>query len=1060
MRRHIQACGVFLSLLSCVWGQSYTISTVAGSDRLREGDPALTVPLRGPNAVVVDSKGNVFISDRDDYRVRKVAPSGTMRTYVGVGHPDWDDSTGPAAQAAIAGVMGMAIDGANNLYIADWSNSLVRKIDISGLITTVAGEGSNQYSGDGGAATSAGLDPSAVAVDKDGNLYIADYGNNRIRKVTPTGIISTFAGNGSRGYSGDGGPATTAQISDPTGVAVDPAGNVYFTDYHNNRIRKVTAAGIISTVGGNGSYEYAGDGGPATAAQFDPVNITVDSAGNLYIADWWNNRVRKITANNGVISTVAGNGNFGFGGDGGPATAAILSSPSFVSVGPTGALYIADEQNDRVREVTPDGTISTVAGAPVGDGGPATDAFLNHPAGVAIDAQGNLYISDSENHRVRRVALSGAITTFAGLGPEGFNEETSAAQAALDDPLDIALDAAGNLYIADALNSRIQKVTPNGTISTFAGNGTYGLSGDGGLATVAEIGLPTSVTTDAAGNVYFADLGFYRIRKVTPAGIISTIAGNGSPDFVGDSGPATAAGLVPMDIAADSAGNLYVADEENYRIRKIDTKGMITTVAGNGKWGGLEGDGGPATSASLARPSGVAVDADGNLYIADYDHFVVRRVSKTGIITTVAGKVDGYSYAGDGMQARAAQLDPFQLAVDSKGNVFVADRSNDRIRKLTLQTPVALSPSGGNNQTGAPGTQLATPLSVTIVDGTGIPVANVTVTFAVTAGTATLNPASAVTGGDGVASTQVTLGNNTGAVTITATATGMAMVTFNLTAATGGGSQPALMENGVRSVANGAILNPPGSLIYAQGTNLASTTTKPLIATVTPLPMHLKNEVDDVSVTVNGFQAPMYYALPSYVSFQLPWGTDLTTGTATMVVTRNGVASAPVQFQVTKFSPGIFTTTANGSGSAWAIFAATSKLNPKANVAQPAGSVAAPYVGGPATVGDTLYIYAGGLGPVGPKKMPDGNAPCPLTGGCTGYNASDYSTTSKAVVMIGSGTQAKEALVTFAGLHPVYPGLYLVYFKIPSGVQTGDAVPIQLQIGTVATTESVTIAIQ
>jgi uncharacterized protein (TIGR03437 family) len=277
-----------------------------------------------------------------------------------------------------------------------------------------------------------------------------------------------------------------------------------------------------------------------------------------------------------------------------------------------------------------------------------------------------------------------------------------------------------------------------------------------------------------------------------------------------------------------------------------------------------------------------------------------------------------------------------------------------------------------------------------------------------------------------------------------------------------GSEQPTLLQNSVRSVANGAIPNPPGSLIYAQGTNLASVTTKPLIASSTPLPTHLQDNLDDVSVTVNGTPAPMYYALPNYVAFQLPWETDTSLGSATLVVTRNGVASAPLPFSVGKFSPGIFTTTADGKGLAWAIFAAPSKINPNGLVAQ-ANSVGncpgpAPtcYLGVPAAVGDTLYLYAGGLGPVGPKTLADGQAPCPLNGGCPGYNPTAYSTTTKPTITVG-GVQAA---VTFAGLHPVYPGLYLVYFNIPSGVPKGNAVAVQLTINGIGTDPAnVTIAI-
>ncbi len=272
--------------------------------------------------------------------------------------------------------------------------------------------------------------------------------------------------------------------------------------------------------------------------------------------------------------------------------------------------------------------------------------------------------------------------------------------------------------------------------------------------------------------------------------------------------------------------------------------------------------------------------------------------------------------------------------------------------------------------------------------------------------------------------------------------------------------QPTLVQNGVKSVANGAMPNPPGSLVYVQGANLASATT-PIVADSTPLPEHLTNSADDVSATVNGTQAPMFYALPNYVCFQLPWETDISTGTATLVVTRNGVASAPLPFPVGKFSPGIYTTSGSGTGMAWALFAAPSKINANGQVAQV--SNVGKYIGVPATEGDVLYIYAGGLGP--PKnvaKMVDGQAPCPLQNSVPGacpadYRPSDYATKTTPEVLIGG---VKATGITSI-VDPTYPGLYLVYFTVPSGVPKGNAVPIQLQIpgGPGTDAANVTVAI-
>jgi uncharacterized protein (TIGR03437 family) len=335
----------------------------------------------------------------------------------------------------------------------------------SNVISTVAGNGNRGFSGDGGPATSAELDwPEGVAVDGAGNVFIADTNNSRIRKVTPAGVISTVAGNGTAGFSGDGGPATSAELWGPDGVAVDGAGNLFIADAANSRIRKVTPAGTISTLAGNGTPGFSGDGGPATSAElFGPVGLAVDGAGNLFIADANNGRIRKVTSA-GTISTVAGNGTGGFSGDGGPAASAELNGPFGVAVDGTGNLFLADTGNYRIRKVTPAGTISTVAGNGVngfsGDGGPATSAELYLVFGVVVDGASNLFIADTGNSRIRKVTPAGAISTVAGNGVRGFSGDSGPATSAeLYQPYDVAVDGAGNLFIADSANFRVRKVT-------------------------------------------------------------------------------------------------------------------------------------------------------------------------------------------------------------------------------------------------------------------------------------------------------------------------------------------------------------------------------------------------------------------------------------------------------------------------------------------------------------------------------------------------------------------------------------------------------------------------
>jgi sugar lactone lactonase YvrE len=397
-------------------------------------------------------------------------------------------------------------------------------VGTNGIITTVAGNGTNGSSGDGGAATNAEFnDPCGVAVDGFGNLYIADAGNDCIREVGTNGIITTVAGNGTFGYSGDGGAATNAELGGPNGVAVDGSGNLFIADYNNDCIREVGTNDIITTAAGNGTAGYSGDSGWATNAELNhPEGVVVDGYGNLYIADFGNNRIREV-GTNGIITTVAGNGTNGYSGDGGAATNAELHSPNGVTVDRYGNLYIADAGNERIREVGTNGIITTVAGNGVagysGDGGVATNAELNNPWGVAVDGFGNLFTADNENQRIRKVGTNGIITTVAGNGKNGDSGDGGAAtNAELWYPASVAVDGFGNLFFADQFYDIIREVGTNGIITRVAGHGVSGYYGDGGAATNAELSSPSGVAVDGFGNLYIADTGNYRIREVVYPG--------------------------------------------------------------------------------------------------------------------------------------------------------------------------------------------------------------------------------------------------------------------------------------------------------------------------------------------------------------------------------------------------------------------------------------------------------------------------------------------------------------------------------------------------------------
>jgi uncharacterized protein (TIGR03437 family) len=913
--------------------------------------------------------------------------TGNVTPVAGNGTCCFSGDNGPATSAQLNGPAGVAVDSAGNLYIADQNNYRIRKVS-NGVITTVAGNGTHGFSGDNGPATSAQLNlynggyPIGIAVDSAGNLYISDSGNLRIRKVS-NGVITTVAGNGTQGFSGDNGPATSAELNQPEGIAADSAGNLYIADWQNSRIRKV-ANGVITTVAGNGTRGFSGDGGPATSAQLSyPQGVAVDSAGNLYIADTSNSSIRKVA--NGVITTVAGNETFGFSGDNGPATSAQLNGPTGVAVDSAGDLYIGDQLNQRIRKVS-NGLIATVVGGgtSIGDNGPATSAQFV-PTGLAVDSAGNLYIADGYANRIRKVS-NGVITTVAGNGTVGFSGDNGPATSAQIGPEGVAVDPAGNLYIADFGNSRIRKVT-NGVITTVAGNGTSGFSGDGGPAGSAQLNGPTGVAVDSAGNLYIAE--YARIRKVSN-GVITTVAGNGIWGFSGDNGPATSAQVSDYGIAVDSAGSLYFADGSKNRIRKV-SNGVITTVAGDGI-PGFSGDNGPATSAELSYPSGVAVDSAGSLYIADTYNGRIRKVSG-GVITTVAGNgTQGYS--GDGGPATSAELDlPENLAIDSAGNIYIADGT---IRVLTPDSctysvsPTALQfPASGGS------------LTVNIQTGASCPWAVSGVPGWITVSTAS----------SGAASASIALAagpNNTG------TPLGAIIVVAGVSVTITQPAPATVPLPPIQAVVNAAsyLGGPvsPGEMVTIFGTVIGPPTAA--YATVDPSTGKLATTIGGVEVLFSGTPAPMIYASSTQVSAVVPYEIA-SAANPSVRITYEGQTSDAYPLSLAASAPGLFSQNASGGGQG-AILNQDNTLNWSANLAAP---------------GSIVQMFLTGEGQTNPPGV---------TGAITSATLPPPQVTPAPALPIQVWIGGQPAVYTYAGEAPgMVAGVMQLNVRIPANVQPG-----------------------
>jgi uncharacterized protein (TIGR03437 family) len=591
----------------------YSIQTVAGSDNNGDGGPGTLAFVSVLEGVCTDSNGNIYLADADDNRIRKIDPSGIITTYAGTGFAGYGGDGGPATQAFLRAPYGIKLDANGNLFVADFGNGAIREITPSGQISTFA----------------SGLAyPRNLAFDPTGNLYVSEFVGQRVSLVGTDGSLQPIAGTGTSGYSGDGGSALLAQLNSPAGIAFDPSGALYIADSGNQQIRKVTPSGIITTIEGTGAPSPAN-----TVPLNKPTGIATDSAGDVYVVNAVFPYVREMTpdgvqhqslgegldlfviASSGdlliagdqhlEILDALGNLTLALGadshtfGDGGPAVDARFESVSAVALYTPGIqhganLVVADSVFHTLREVASSGIIDSL---------PASN-YVSAPNALAVDPIGRLFAADGTT----------IIITYPEAAPAIFLNK-------LTGPLGLAFDASANLYFTDG--NELYMATPAAKVQP--------------LTPAGLLNAPTGVAVDSVGNVYVADTANHVIRELSPSGSASIVAGTGTPGFSGDGGLATAAQLsYPMGLAMDIAGNLWIADSGNNRIRFIDPSGLIQTAAGNG-FAGFLGDNGAAAGAELSGPTTLVCDLLGNIYVADSGNRRVRMLSLTapGSLETV-----------------------------------------------------------------------------------------------------------------------------------------------------------------------------------------------------------------------------------------------------------------------------------------------------------------------------------------------------------------------------------------------------------------------------------------
>jgi len=641
-----------------------------------------------------DSLGNIYFgTDYEGWRLQRINSAGRITTIAGNNPFFYGDGKYPL-NAAFGPRLSVSVPSPGALLITDISNVRLRYVTNDPIVTTIAGTGATGYSGDGSLAFYAMFStPTTTVTDNTGQIFLTDTGNQVIRSIVGS-TISLYAGTpGTAGNTGDGGPPTAATLNSPFGLAVDTANNLLFTDLSNSVIRRILPYGVIQSFAGTYTPGFGGDGGFAINARLSyPRGITVDPNNNIYFCDTGNARVRRIDATTQIITTVAGNGISAYGGDGSLATLANLSTPTGITTDTAGNLYIADTDNQCIRYVNvATNIITTVAGIPrsAGYGGDksfATFARMNSPSHIAFDrTSGYYYIADDGNRRIRYVnSATKIIFTAAGNGsPASAGDGGPAVDAVFGNITSVATDSQNNIYIADGIGNNIRKIdAATSTISTVVGTGVAGFSGDSGLAGLARISSPQTLIVDSNANLYFTDMNNQRVRRVDGlTSTITTVAGTGAAGYNGDAISSIDANLnYPKGLARDAAGTLYVADTNNFRIRRIDTGGFITTYAGNG----IQGV--PSTTNtfldSIGITNGLTVDTQQQLYMTDATTSGIWRFNQNTATLQAASAISTPAYLNDaGPLSNAYFNNPTGIATDAFNNFIVCDSGNYRIRR-------------------------------------------------------------------------------------------------------------------------------------------------------------------------------------------------------------------------------------------------------------------------------------------------------------------------------------------------------------------------------------------